>query len=234
MGKVMLRRVCICLMAMIWLATSFSVQAKQVNSVEVQSAVKKAVEKSNIPIVLPYQLPVNEKKFLTAKTVSNQNHYEVTYYEFTKQYKVNASYLNNQKMKNKLLKITATKYSTKKRAYDHVINTFILNKEGQKKHITDKIVGYTDAGAGSSWLTFEKGNWTVVIHSKTANSSKSIKLARQIIEMNNFHKPLIQGIIHLSVERNEGFIKWQAGNTVYKIDSVSSNKGLLNAITPYK
>ncbi|KRL02456.1 hypothetical protein [Liquorilactobacillus capillatus] len=88
------------------------------------------------------------------------------------------------------------------------------------------IQGYLDAGAGQRYLSWNEGNWSLVIHAPAAQEQQLKNLAKQtvnLLEKYALPVPRLYGQVYFEVENQAGqrdqVITWQDEKTVYKLSA---------------
>ncbi|MEK4302891.1 hypothetical protein [Oceanobacillus sp. FSL K6-0251] len=128
--------------------------------------------------------------------------------------------------------ITETNYSSRQEAVDAIDNYEVV--EQTNLGLIPDIQALSDAGAGSQYISWNMGNWMVLVRAPTdpelatGNYKDAEDLARDVVdylETNYLPAPDERGVIQIndSGEAPSTNIRWQQGNTVYEIDESIDN-----------
>jgi len=186
---------------------------------EIISAVKTDL-KTGLTKILPSELPLEKGKYLTAKTKSDENHYEVVFYESTEPVAINHENLADSQI---IARFNAQQYESVQEASEQVAFENFSELGGQPIDLGYGITGYQDAGAGSMWTSWNEGRWAIAAHTRTSEGESGEKLAREATEFLETHTlpiPKPNGFAHIDVYQSDNRITWQKENVVYMIDKV--------------
>lgn len=120
---------------------------------------------------------------------------------------------------------------SKETARNEVGQTYDQN--GQQVDLGHQIIGYRSAGAGSSFIMWKEGNWSLAVQANNLEQEDPIPLAKQTVEyLESAFLPVPKdaGQISLRVapgDYQSNRVVWQDNQTVYTImngDSMSSLK----------
>ncbi len=98
------------------------------------------------------------------------------------------------------------------------------------------ITGYQDAGAGSLFTSWNEGRWAIIARTKTDTPKEGEQLARQTVSYLEEHTlpiPYEHGSLHVDVDEQGSFIKWQKKELVYGL-TAGTNAELLEWATLFK
>ncbi|MDR7071700.1 hypothetical protein [Fictibacillus barbaricus] len=188
---------------------------------EVLAAIKNQSH-TQIPIVLPKKLPLKMDEHLTATTKSDPSSFQVMFFTSTKPIPI-----NNEKLKKKnseavpLVRLTVHKYNSEKEADEQIAYQDFSKIGGQKIDLGHNIIGYQDAGAGSLWISWNEGRWSLTSHTQTSRSEDGEQLSRDAVEYLETHTlpiPKPHGYVHVDATGMDNRILWQNGTTVYTLD----------------
>lgn len=186
---------------------------------EIIDAVKTDL-KTGLTKILPSELPLEKGKYLTAKTKSDENHYEVVFYESTEPVAINHENLADSQI---IARFNAQQYESVQEASEQVAFENFSELGGQPIDLGYGITGYQDAGAGSMWTSWNEGRWAIAAHTRTSEGESGEKLAREATEFLETHTlpiPKPNGFAHIDVYQSDNRITWQMENVVYMIDKV--------------
>ncbi|WP_419960693.1 hypothetical protein [Psychrobacillus sp. BM2] len=187
--------------------------------VEVIEAVKTDL-KTDLTKLLPNELPLEKGKYLTAKTKSDESHYEVVFYESADPVAINQESLADDQI---IARFYAQKYASLQEASEQVAFQNFSELGGQPIDLGYGITGYQDAGAGSMWTSWNEGRWAIAVHTRTSEGENGEKLAIEATDFLETHTlpiPKPNGFAHIDVHQSDNRITWQKENVVYTIDEV--------------
>lgn len=197
----------------------------------------KAQIASDFEVKLPSQVDVSNGKYLSATIESDALYYEVVYFETDEPVAVNDASLRQQAP---LMIVKGTVYDSEKEAHEQIGYQPI--QDGMPEvDLGHGITGYQDAGAGSSFITWHEGRWSLMMRSRNDETGNAAgeQLAKGIVEKlekETLPPPHENGAgtfssgDNNSVETNR--LAWQEKNVVYEvymadalqlIDTVTSN-----------
>ena len=195
-------------------------QTKQaMTQAEVIDAIK-ADLKTDLTKMLPSELPLEKRKYLTARTKSDANHYEVVFYKSDEPIAINHKTLADGQI---IARFNAQKYESVQEASEQVAFENFSELGGQPIDLDYGITGYQDAGAGSMWTSWNEGRWAIAAHTRTSEGERGEKLAKEATEFLEAHTlpiPKPNGFAHIDVYESDNRIIWQKENIVYIIDEV--------------
>lgn len=159
--------------------------------------------------------------FLTAATTSqaDQNNFRVLYYAEKEAIPVNDARVNQLTPISSFEKKTYGSDAEAKNAVNQIIDN-----GGQPVDLGYNITGYKQGAAGSSYLSWQEGNWSLVVRASNINGESPDDLAKNVVnilEQETLPAPNTVGQITLNVagttDYNRNSVVWQAGTVVYSI-----------------
>lgn len=150
----------------------------------------------------------------------------VSYYNTESKLPLNDPQLQNQ---TPVAQFQRTTYASAEEAQAAVAPTF--DGGGQAVDLGYNITGYQQSGAGSSYLSWQEGNWNITVQAININGEDPVPLAQKVVEYLEtafLPVPKNAGQITLAVTGGgyeSNVVAWQVGNTVYKTmhtDALSS------------
>ena len=100
----------------------------------------------------------------------------------------------------------------------------IIDNGGQPVDLGYNITGYKQGAAGSSYLSWQEGNWSLVVRASNINGESPDDLAKNVVnilEQETLPAPNTVGQITLNVagttDYNRNSVVWQAGTVVYSV-----------------
>ncbi len=211
-------------------------EVDKTNSTVVES-IRKQI-KTNLPVMLPTDLPVEGGKYLTAKVQSNNNNYSVVYYQTDKEVPINDESVKKLSKDDVIAKFTGHQYASTDEASDQIGFEEYSKAGGEKVDLGHNITGYQDAGAGSLWIGWNEGRWSLAARTTTDKPKDGLELAKQAVnylEDNTLPAPKDHGMIHLSAKKSSGnFVKWQNNGVVYSLERIEDSMDMLKTATSVK
>lgn len=159
--------------------------------------------------------------FLTAATTSqaDQNNFRVLYYAEKEAIPVNDARVNQLTPISSFEKKTYGSDAEAKNAVNQIIDN-----GGQPVDLGYNITGYKQGAAGSSYLSWQEGNWSLVVRPLNINGESPDDLAKNVVnilEQETLPAPNTVGQITLNVagttDYNRNSVVWQAGTVVYSV-----------------
>ena len=208
------------------------------NQADVIASIKKEL-KTNLPVLLPSQLPIKEGQYLTATTKIEKNNYTIVFYESKKKVPVNDSSLKTNTLEKSIVaKYSVVEYNSLEKANEVIGFQDFSKAGGQKVNLGHNIIGYQDAGAGALWTSWNEGRWALATHTRTPKPELGLELAKQAVnflEKNTLPIPKPNGSIRLdAITSTENNVKWQNNNIVYSIEKVKNPLDALKIATSMK
>ncbi|CAM4106007.1 hypothetical protein [Lederbergia lenta] len=201
---------------------------------EVINETEKQLE-TNIPIKLPKVMNVSSGQHLTAKTTSDKNQYTVMFLETNEPIPINNDKLEGKEANIATLK--ATGYGSAEQAAQE-INYEDHSKTGA--HEVDLgfgITGYSEGAAGSQYIGWNEGRWSLVVRGFTEQGEDVTQEAKNIVaflEKNTLPAPHDIGAAALDVtyknDDRKQYITWQEGTIVYEVEMDKSAQDLLEIL----
>lgn len=177
---------------------------------------------ATIPTALPQKiLTAHDGHFLSAATAQD-NAIAVNYYATEQPIPLNDTHLNRL---TPIARFTKTTYGTEVEAKE-AVNYVPVNTAGQPVDLGHAITGYQDAGAGSVFLSWQEGNWSLTVRGVNLDGEDPVPLAKEVVEQletASLPAPQSVGQINLQVSNKEGemaanTLTWQEGTTVYLLE----------------
>lgn len=153
---------------------------------------------------------------------------KVNYYVVNEETPFNDPALNDQ---TPVAQFQRKAFDSKETAQNEVGQTYDPN--GQQVDLGHNITGYRSAGAGSSFIMWKEGNWSLAVRANNLEQEDPVPLAKQTVEYLEgafLPVPKDAGQISLRVAPGDfqsNSVVWQDNQTVYTImnsDSMSSLK----------
>ncbi|MGE7910437.1 hypothetical protein [Lysinibacillus xylanilyticus] len=192
--------------------------------------------KTDLPIILPKELPITKGTFLTATTKAEDNQVEVLFFESKEVLPINDMKLKNSQTATAIARLVVKQYQNPKEANEQIAYQNFSQNGGQKVDLGYNIKGYQDAGAGSLWTGWNEGRWALATHTRTENPEAGLKLAKQAVQFLETHMlpiPKQNGFARLDVYKSGNIIVWQDEKLVYTLDSIKEPLKALEIATSF-
>lgn len=160
---------------------------------------------------------------------------KVSYYEVNEETPFNDPALNDQ---TPIAQFQRQAFDSKETAQNEVGQTYDPN--GQQVDLGHNITGYRSAGAGSSFIMWKEGNWSLAVRANNLEEEDPVPLAKQTVEYLEgafLPVPHDAGQISLRVAKGDvqsNSVVWQDNQTVYTIMNVDSMSALKMAVSMAK
>lgn len=160
---------------------------------------------------------------------------KVNYYAVNEDTPFNDPSLNEQTSVAQFQRKTV---DSKETARNEVRQTYDQN--GQQVDLGHQIIGYRSAGAGSSFIMWKEGNWSLAVQANNLEQEDPIPLAKQTVEYLEtafLPVPKDAGQISLRVapgDYQSNRVVWQDNQTVYTIMNGDSMNSLKMAVSMAK
>ena len=187
---------------------------------------------TEIPVILPKTLPVPDKLHLTSVTNSQQNQYTVMFLGTEQPTTINSEVLKNRQAN--VATIKATEYSSPEEAAKQINHMDHSANGARAVDLGYGIKGYRDAGAGSQFLGWNEGRWSLAMKAHTDQGDEIVedaKKAVQLLEEETLPIPNEYGSVKLDVSDSKyrsQHIAWQDGKIVYEVETPGSFLDALN------
>lgn len=190
---------------------------------------------TDIEVELPEDVKVAEGKYLSAITTSNAGSYEVAFYETDEPVDINAVQLEESEP---IMLVKGARYASTEEAKEQTGYQEI--QEGMPEiDLGYDIIGYQDAGAGSSFITWHEGRWSMIVRARNdeAGNAAGLDLSKAIVEKletQTLPVPHENGAgtfsswDHDEVDTNR--IAWQEEEVVYEV-SMADPLALIDFVT---
>lgn len=167
--------------------------------------------------VLTPELPL----YVTAATTptKDQDNYNILYYAENSPIQINDSAVNEL---TPIASFNKSTYASEAEAIEAVHQ--IIDLQGQEVDLGYGITGYMQGAAGSSYLNWTEGNWSLIVQASNIEEENPIPLAQEIVKyLEDVYLPAPSnaGQITLKSSPAETYeantVIWQEDNIVYKV-----------------
>ncbi|GIN57866.1 lipoprotein [Lederbergia ruris] len=196
---------------------------KDLTQKEIIEGIKGQID-TELTIVLPDHIPLEEGEHLTAATTSENDHYTVTFFASQTPIPINNEQLNDDEASRQIARLTVQQYNTQEQADEEIAFEDFSKNGGNEVDLGYGITGYQDAGAGSLWTGWNEGRWALATHTQTDQAESGEMLARETVTFLEDHSlpiPEKHGFVHLDATGDDQRIIWQKGKIVYQIDQIA-------------
>lgn len=178
---------------------------------------------------------VSEEKQIGITATEEQGILKVNYYVVNEETPFNDPSLKNQ---TPVAYFQRQSFDSKETAKNEVGQTYDAN--GQQVDLGHTITGYRSAGAGSSFIMWKEGNWSLAVQANNLEQEDPVPLAKQTVEYLEgafLPVPRDAGQISLRVAKGDyqsNRVVWQDNQTVYTIMNADSMSALKMAVSMAK
>lgn len=183
----------------------------------------------------PDPAAVSEEKQIGITATEEQGILKVNYYVVNEETPFNDPSLKNQ---TPVAYFQRQSFDSKETAQNEVGQTYDAN--GQQVDLGHTITGYRSAGAGSSFIMWKEGNWSLAVQANNLEQEDPVPLAKQTVEYLEgafLPVPRDAGQISLRVAKGDyqsNRVVWQNNQTVYTIMNSDSMSALKMAVSMAK
>ncbi|AQY51655.1 lipoprotein [Listeria weihenstephanensis FSL R9-0317] len=197
---------------------------------------------SNVVVILPTSIPLSsDKHYLSAATTSTDNKYDVVFYETKQPTSVNSPDLKDTSKATPIATVSGQNYETEEEAGEATGHLNNVNTGVNGVDLGSGITGYSDAGAGSTFLNWAEGRYSLGVRNTTsADPEVSIDLAKKVVaklEKETLPIPHQLGAVKLEAEPNRAdgnSIRWQNQKTVYSVSQFADPLDGVSIATSYE
>ncbi|MGO1559899.1 MAG: hypothetical protein ACTHX4_07925 [Ruoffia tabacinasalis] len=171
-----------------------------------------------------YVLTADLPEYVTAATtgVDDQDNFNIFYYAEDTPFEVNDPAVNRL---TPIASLTKTTYQTEEAAIEAVNQ--VLDLQGDEVDLGYDITGYLQGAAGSTYLNWKEGNWSLLIQANNMNEEDPVPLAESVVkylEEVYLPEPSSVGQVRLSPAEGETYVDntvvWQEDNVVYQVKHI--------------
>ncbi|WP_436374665.1 hypothetical protein [Cytobacillus sp. BC1816] len=198
-------------------------QKQALTSEEVIAETEKQLS-TDVPIKLPDTLNLNEGYHLTAKTVSDQDSYQIIFFQTEDVIPINNAKLDQLSDASILAVLSGQNYDSNEAALEQISYQNFEEIGGKPVDLGYSITGYQDAGAGSVYLSWNEGRWAFSLRARTEDPDNLLTDSKKIVEFlesSTLPAPKMYGtgkFDTMSEHSRDQILVWQEDRTVYKIE----------------
>ncbi|KAF1297562.1 hypothetical protein BAU15_07575 [Enterococcus sp. JM4C] len=183
-------------------------------------------------VLLPTTVPINEGAYLNVASDGNNQKLSVLYFALDRPLVLNSKQLNMETPVASYLKNTFNSVAEATTAVNP-----ISDNGGQKVDLGYGITGYQQGAAGSSYLSWEEGNWNLVVRASNIEGQEPQTLAKQVVEyLEKAALPAPKDNGQITLDMNKADAKanqvvWQDGTVVYTVTHQDAMSALQMAVS---
>lgn len=206
-------------------STSQTVQAESISPKDHAQEIVTTLAEMYPQDVLPtYVLTPDMPEYVTAATtgVEDQNDFNIFYYATDTPLVVNDPAVNKL---TPVASLSKTTYSSEEEAAEAANQ--VLDLQGEEVDLGNDITGYMQGAAGSTYLNWQEGNWSLLVQANNMNEEDPVPLAQSVVEYLEevyLPEPSNVGQITLRTSGEETYedntVVWQEGNVVYQVKHI--------------
>lgn len=167
--------------------------------------------------VLTEQTP----NYVTAATTgsADQDNFNILYYAQDDPIAVDDQVLNELTPIASYQKLT---YETEQEAIEAVNQ--IIDLQGEEVDLGYNLTGYLQGAAGSTYLNWQEGNWSLIVRANNAEEEDPVELGQAVVEyLEKVYLPAPETVGQITLEAsskddfNANTTIWQEGTVVYRV-----------------
>lgn len=169
-------------------------------------------------VKMPQKLPRDESLFLNIAAVGDKKELSVLYYNMTEALVMNHNALNQQ---TPFASFKKTTYDTTAKAKEAV--NYQYDDGGQKVDLGHNIEGYQQSGAGSTYLNWQEGNWSLVVRASNVLGQEPVTTAKEVVNyLEEAFLPVPKSVGQITIDLSAaGYqattVIWQEEKVVYAV-----------------
>lgn len=198
--------------------TEQSSTTKESSSEEKEANAVKELADNYPKVILPTDIPYDESRKLNVASDGNKDKLSVLYYVMDEALVLNNKALNEQEPFAQYQKETFKTAAEAKTAVNAKLDT-----GGQEVDLGHKITGYQQGAAGSTFLNWQEGNWSIVVQASNLTGQDPVAQAKEVVEYlekAELPAPKDSGQITIDMEVHDykaNVVTWQKDKVVYTV-----------------
>lgn len=182
-------------------------------------------------ITLPAKVSVGDGKIVNAATDGNDSDLSILYYGLDEQLSVNDTALNNE--------TAVAGYKTK--VYDSVDDAaaavnVTADEGGQAVDLGHGITGYSQGAAGSTYLSWQEGNWSLTVRGVNQEQQDPTSKAKEVVAYLEKNMLPVPGVGQITVDMGQDdylatTVVWQEDKRVYTVEHQEAIAALEMAVS---
>lgn len=171
-------------------------------------------------------------QFINVASALEVNHLSVLYYMMTTPLVMSHKQLNNE---IPFASYNIKSYGTMKEAEDAV--NYVTDSNGQSVDLGYGLTGYQQGAAGSTYLNWQEGNWSLTVRAVSGSGQEAISTAKEMVEyLEKNLLPAPKNLGQVTVDLGltgykKAKVAWNFDETVYEVTSDSPLKALEIAVS---
>lgn len=169
-------------------------------------------------------LTENMPEYVTAATtgIEDPDNFNIFYYAEDTPKDVNDPVTNSL---TPIASFTRTTYPSEEEAIEAVNQ--VLDLQGEEADLGFGITGYMQGAAGSTYLNWQEGNWSLLVQANNMNEENPVPLAQSVVEyLEEVYLPEPSSVGQVTLSSSEGetyeanTVVWQEENVVYQVKHI--------------
>lgn len=169
-------------------------------------------------VKMPRKLPRDESLFLNIAAVGDQEALSVLYYNLPQALVMNHRSLNQA---TPFASFKKTSYDTAGKAKEAV--GYQYDDGGQKVDLGHSIAAYQQSGAGSTYLSWKEGNWSLLVRASNVLGQEPVTTAKEVVAyLEEAFLPIPKSVGQITIDltasdQQANTVTWQADKVVYTV-----------------
>lgn len=208
-----------------FISTSQAVQAESISPRDHAQGIVDALAQMYPNDTLPtYVLTPDMPEYVTAATTGteDQDNFNIFYYAEDTPYEVNDPAVNEL---SPIASLTKTTYASEEEAIEAVNQ--VLDLQGEEVDLGYDITGYMQGAAGSTYLNWQEGNWSLLVQASNMDEEDPVPLAQSVVEyLEEVYLPEPSAVGQITLKTSEGetyehnMVVWNEGSVVYQVKHI--------------
>lgn len=176
------------------------------------------LKKENSKTLLPTNIPRDENRALNIAMDKQSDSLAVLYYIMDTPLVLNDQSLNHQAA---FARYKMEQFDTKAAAQKAVAYQF--DDGGKKVDLGHDITAYSQGAAGSTYLNWQEGNWSILLRASNVTGQDGTELAKEVVNyLEKAALPAPKDVGQITIDMSQsGYegnqVVWQEGTTVYTV-----------------
>lgn len=180
---------------------------------------------------LPSEVPVTEQKTLNAATDEGGDQLSILYYQLNDQRELNDPSLNNE---TPIASYKNAAYENEDQAAEAVHAN--LDEGGQAVDLGHNITGHMQGAAGSSYLSWQEGNWNLTVRAVNQENQDPVPVAKKIVAYLEEAMLPAPGIGQITIDMGKSdytanSVSWQDSKITYTLQHQDPLSALKMAVS---
>ncbi|MCI1134668.1 hypothetical protein MOP89_02515 [Enterococcus gallinarum] len=180
---------------------------------------------------LPSEVPLTEQKTLNAATDEGTDQLSILYYQLNDQRELNDPSLNNE---TPIASYKNAAYENEDQAAEAVHAN--LDEGGQAVDLGHNITGHMQGAAGSSYLSWQEGNWNLTVRAVNQENQDPVPVAKKIVAYLEEAMLPAPGIGQITIDMGKSdytanSVSWQDSKITYTLQHQDPLSALKMAVS---